>query len=221
MKNLSSQRGSTNTIVTISFLGLTLVAALVFGVWSFTERTKYKTSSDEIVAVAVKDNTKKVQAEDAIKYAEAAKLPYKVWVGPAAFGSVEITYPKTWSVYNDGLNTTSSPVNVYMHPDAVPTIKDPGSSYALRVQVVPTAYSSTVSQFGGLQKTGKVSVSAYALPKNPADVGIKVTGQIASGKQGTMVVFPLRDKTLKIWTEVPAFQADFDNIILPNARFSP
>ncbi|MFZ1483917.1 MAG: hypothetical protein WAS36_02800 [Candidatus Saccharimonadales bacterium] len=221
MKNLSSQRGSTSTIVTISLLGLMLLAALVFGVWAYMERTKYKTSSDEIVAVAVKDNTKKVQAEDAIKYAEAAKLPYQVWVGPATFGSVEITYPKTWSVYSEGQTASSAPVNVFMHPDTVPSTKDPGSSYALRTQVVPNAYSSVLNQFAGLQKTGKVTISAYALPKNPSDVGSKISGQVAPNKQGTMVIFPLRDKTLKIWTESPAFQADFDNIILPNAHFSP
>jgi hypothetical protein len=221
MTNLSSQKGGVGAIVGMSLLVLTLIAALGFGFWAFSERTKYKTSTDEIVAVAVKDNTKKVQAEDATKYAEAAKLPNKTWVGPATFGSVEITYPKTWSVYSEGIGSSAAPVNVYMHPEVVPSSKDVSSSYALRVQVVPTAYSSVLNQFAGLQKSGKVAVTAYSLPKNPNDVGAKITGQVAQNKQGTLVIFPMRDKTLKIWTESSAFQADFDNTILPNARFSP
>ncbi len=221
MTKLTSQKGSVGALVGLSLLVLTLIAALGFGFWAYNERTKYKSSSDEIVAAAVKQNTKNVQAEDATKYAEAAKLPNKTWIGPAAFGSVEITYPKTWSAYSEGVGNSSAPVNVFMHPDVVPSTNDPNSSYALTVQVVPTAYSSVLGQFSGLQKSGKVTISAYSLPKNPSDVGAKITGQIAPKKQGTLVIFPVRDKTLKIWTESAAFQADFDNTILPNARFSP
>jgi hypothetical protein len=38
---------------------------------------------------------------------------------------------------------------------------------------------------------------------------------------GTMVLLPMRDKTLEIWTEAPAYLADFNTYILPNITFSP
>lgn len=221
MTNLSTQQGSASGIATIIIFVVLLIAALGFGGWAYKERTTYKTQSDRLVATAVKENTTKVQLEDAEKYAEAAKEPYLTWQGPSAFGSVEITYPKTWSVYSDGQAGTSSPVNVFAHPAVVPTIKDDNSSYALRVQVVPTAYSAVLSQLASAQKSGRVTIAVYSLPKNPEVVGSRVSGQISQKKQGTMIILPVRDKTLKIWTESAAFQPDFDNVILPNARFSP
>jgi hypothetical protein len=55
----------------------------------------------------------------------------------------------------------------------------------------------------------------------PKIVGDYVKGQIQSDKQGEMVLLPLRDQTLAIWTESTAFENDFNNIILKNFTFSP
>ena len=40
-------------------------------------------------------------------------------------------------------------------------------------------------------------------------------------KQGTMIILPVRDKTLKIWTEGNEFVGDLDKIILANLSFVP
>jgi len=59
------------------------------------------------------------------------------------------------------------------------------------------------------------------VPKVPGVIGVKVTGALGNGKSGTMVVIPLRNMTLKLWTEAPSFQQDFNTNILPNLSFAP
>ena len=44
-------------------------------------------------------------------------------------------------------------------------------------------------------------VAPFAAAKVPSVVGVRVDGQINSLKTGTMIVLPLRDKTIELWTE--------------------
>jgi hypothetical protein len=221
MKRISNEQGSsTALLVSLIALSIGLVGAIVFGVWAFAGRQDYKNNVADKVAVAVQANTKEIQASDANNYAEAAKQPLKEYVGPEAYGSVHISYPKTWSSYVS-ISSSGQPLDFYGQPNFVPSVADQASVFALRVQVTQAAYSQTVSQYQSLQKSGAVTVSPYALPKNPSVIGVRVDGQLTNTKQGSMVILPLRDKSLKLWTESNQYLADFNNIILPNASFSP
>jgi hypothetical protein len=51
-----------------------------------------------------------------------------------------------------------------------------------------------------------------------------LTGAVMPGSptnNGILVLLPMRDKTLKIWTESTAYFTDFNTYILPNLTFSP
>jgi hypothetical protein len=221
MNRVWDERGQLNVLlIPVILLTLLLIGAGTLAVWAFNERQVYKDHSDKKVAIAVEANTTTVQAKDASDFAEQAKQPLKTYVGPEAYGSVHISYPKTWSAYVDTTGTATG-LNGYFAPDVVPSISAPSSTFALRVQVLQTAYSHIVNQFSGLVKQGKITVAPYSLPKVPSIVGVRVDGQIATDKQGSMVVLPLRDKTLEISTEANAFLPDFNANILPNASFSP
>lgn len=219
MNSTDGERGSVVVIVSMVLLSLFLIGALGFGGWAFMSRQDYKKNVDAKIKVAVAKNTKEVQLKDAADFAEAAKQPLKTYVGPDAYGSVNIQYPKTWSAYV--VTTGGQPLDAYFNPDFVPSSTDQKSVFALRVQIVSSTYSQTLTQFQGLQKQGKVTVAPYALPKTPTQVGVRVDGQLTPTKQGSMVVLPVRDKTLKLWIESNQFTNDFNTIILPNASFSP
>lgn len=220
MNTMKNERGSVAGIVLVVLLSLFLVAALGFGVWAYMGRQDYKKNVDAKIKVAVAKNTKEVQLKDAAEFAEVSKQPLKPYTGPEAFGSVQINYPKTWSAY---VVTAAGgqPLDAYFNPDFVPSASDPKSVFALRVQIVSSTYSQTLTQFQGLQKQGKVTVAPFALPKTPNQVGVRIDGQLTPTKQGSMVVLPVRDKTLKLWIESNQFISDFNTIILPNASFSP
>lgn len=221
MKRLCDEHGQINILlIPVVLLAIMLVATGSFAIWAYNGRQDYKNNVNAKIAAAVQANTQSVQAADAQQFAQAAKLPLKTYVGPEAFGSVHISYPKTWSAYVDTTNSSVG-VNGYFYPDVVPSVNSQSSNFALRLQVVQTGYSQLVSQFTGLLQQGSVTVTPYSLPQVPSVVGVRIDGQIANNKQGSLIVLPLRDKTLELSTESSSFLADFNNTILPNASFSP
>jgi hypothetical protein len=217
---LKSQDGAINALVLPLVLAvLLLIGAAVFGAWAYSGRQDYKNNVDKKIAAAV---VLAKQDEDKVKdaqFAEENKRPLKTYTGPSAYGSIAIQYPKTWSAYVSDTGSDDPYVDGYFAPNAVPDAQDPNSNFALRVQVSATSYNDTMQQFQ--DNEGTVTVQPYALPKVPKVVGAIVTGAIEEGKTGTMVILPLRNTTLKLWTESPSFKSDFNNIILPNASFSP
>ncbi len=221
---MKNQRGAASPLLLSFIMVIVLfIGAASFGVWAFMGRQDYKKNSDQKVATASAETKKQVQDEDAAKYAEEAKNPLKTYTGPTAFGSVSLQYPKTWSAYMAEAKTvqSSQPINGFIHPNVVPDISNPENSFALRVQIVSQPYDNVLTQYNSLAVTGKVVVQPYTLPKVPTVVGTRINGQIEATKQGSMVVFPLRNLTLKVWTQSADYIPDFDTIILPNLSFSP
>lgn len=221
MNNTTHERGGAATAVVIILLIILSIGTGVFGAVYYMQAQDYKQNVASKVASAVAENTKKVQAEDAKNFAEEAKQPLKQFVGPDQFGSLHLNYPKTWSNYAVVTSNSATPVNIYLQPDYVTSVSDTTSTFAVRAQVTTIPMSQVIAQYGQLQKTGAVKVSPYELPKNKGVIGSRIDGQLEQNKRGSMIILPLRDKTLKIWTESESFLNDFNNIILPNASFSP
>jgi hypothetical protein len=115
----------------------------------------------------------------------------------------------------------ANPVDEFFHPGAVPNTNNRDNAYALRVQVVEQSYDKVIKSFQGGIDTQKVSAAPYAFPKLPDVVGTRFNGEVVTKKQGSMIVIPVRNMTLKVWTESPTYLSDFNDIILPNLVFSP
>jgi hypothetical protein len=227
MKHVHDERGSVNgLLISVILLGILFVGTGSFAAWAFTSRQDYKNNSDTKAAVAVAANKQKVQASDALQYAEAAKNPLKTYIGSDAYGGVHVSYPKTWGAYVD-TSDGNTPLNAYFHSDYVPAVNGSGptqATYNLRVQVVATSYSSQMEQYSAYILSGKMVATPYKLPKVPSVTGTEFTGTVNPNNQaatGVMVMLPVRDKTLLIWTESPTYLADFNTYILPNLTFSP
>jgi hypothetical protein len=224
MRNaLTSRQGGyiSGMLVSLTACAVLLVSSLGFGMWAFTSRQDYKNNSDQKAAKAAAEAKKATQAEDAVQYAEAAKSPIKSHVGPSQFGAITVQYPKTWSAYIVEEGRGSLPVNDYFHPDVVPNAGNKDNAFALRVQIVDQAYDRVIDSYNNDVKAQKVTAKPYALPKVPNTVGLRIDGQIDDNKRGSMVIIPVRNMTLKLWTESQDFVADFDKYIVPNFTFSP
>ncbi len=196
-----------------------LVAALGFGGWAYTSRQDYKNNSDEKAAAAAEKAVEATKVSEQAKYAEEAKSPLKTFVGPSAYGAATLQYPKTWSAYVLGNGVT--PLDAYFHPDYVPDVGKTGQPYSLRMQIVSRPYNTVVDSFADEVKSQKVAAVPYSLPKVPSVTGVRLTGQISNKTQGVMVILPVRNVTLKVWTESAESVSDLDNTILPNLVFSP
>lgn len=224
MKLRSNEQGTVNVLlIPVIALAVLFIATGSFAAWAFSGRQDYKNNSDAKSAAAVAANKAVVQAADAKQYAEAAKNPLKPYVGPEAYGSVKVLYPKTWSAYVD-TTSSSTPLNAYFHADYVPSTQDQTASYNVRVQVVATSYSQVLNQYSSKLKQGSVTAVPYSLPKVPSVAGTRLSGKIFSSSttlSGDIIILPMRDKTLEIWTESPSYLADFNTYILPNITFAP
>jgi hypothetical protein len=203
-------------LVVVLFFGAT-----GFGVWAFTSRSDFKNNSDKKSAAAAAAAREAQQSVDAAKYAEEIKQPYDSYIGPAAFGNITVNYPKTWSAYVIENDRGSTPVTAYFNPKTVPSVTDQDSNFALRVELVTSTYQTVLDAFKPRLDKGVATMQTYTLPKVPSVVGVRVEGQITERKQGTMIVMPLRNMTLKIWTESNDFKGDLDTHVLPNLSFVP
>jgi hypothetical protein len=224
MNESMGERGELNVLlIPVVLLAVLFIGAASFAFWAYSGRQDYKNNSDAKVAVAVTADTQSVQAADAKQYAEASKSPLRLYSGPDAYGSVKVQYPKTWSAYVDTTNTTT-PLDAYFHDDFVPSTASQ-ETYNLRVQVNSQPYSTVLQQYSALITEGKVTASAYALPKVPSVVGTQMSGSINQNNPlettGDLVLLPLRNMTLEIWTESNGYLSDFNTYILPNISFSP
>jgi hypothetical protein len=221
--NRLNERGAINILLVPLILAvLFFVAALGFGFWAYGSQQDYKNNSDQKVAVAVQEAITATQETDAAKYAEEAKKPYDQYIGPAAFGNITLNYPKTWSAYVQEDESGNKPINAFLHPKVVPDTGEKDNAFALRIELVQDSYDQVTESFKGALSASKVSLEPYKLAKVPSVVGSRIEGQITSTKQGTMVILPLRNMTLKIWTEDNAnFKGDLDTHILPNLSFVP
>jgi hypothetical protein len=211
-------------IASIVVLALLAIGLAAFAFWAYGERQDYKDHSDQKVAVAVKATEKATTDKNNKQFAEELKNPLKNYVGPASYGTVTVAYPKTWSAYITA--NGNSLLDAYFNPDIVPSLQPaPGATLrqaiALHVEVINQPYDQVVLPYKGQIDAGKLTATAYALPKNPQQIGTKYTGTLLNQLQGTQIIVPLRDKTLSVTTESDAFLNDFNTYIAPNLSFIP
>lgn len=219
------ETGGHRTVLIIVLIVL-LIAALIFGGWAFAKMNDYKKNSDQKASVAAAAAAKTARQDQQAIDAEAAKSPTKTFSGSPTYGSVTFQYPKTWSAYVDNTNS-SEPINAYFNPGEVPGVQSK-TAYALRVELLNSDYSQTVSQLSSSIGEGHLISKAYLPPKlkGVANVtaGVYLSGQVNSQDQtqkGYMVVIKVRDKTLEIYTESADYQNDFNNIVLASLSFAP
>ena len=202
----------------IVFIVLTLGASGFAG-WAYTQMLDYKNNSDKKAAAAVEVAVKKESDRKDSEFIDKEKQPYKSYTSSNVTGSIKITYPKTWSGYVSE-DDQSTPLNAVWHPDVVPGLQSK-TSYALRAQVVNTKFDDVLRAFDTQVKGSKVKISPYVVKNVPSITGVRVVGEISPGQNATMIVLPLRDKTIKISTESQDFVTDFDNVVMANLTFTP
>ena len=222
---LPREKKSFSGLIITVVLILGLLGSLGFGIWAFGSMQDYKNNSDKKSAGAVTKALAEQKTKLDADYVEKDKQPYDTYSSSASSGSIKMKYPRTWSAYISESDSGGNPVDAYVHPNFVPNVLDNGVSFALRLQVVNTPYAEAIKQFESATSQSMVKVEPFSFPQVPGQLGSKITGSIKEGSdssQGTMILMPLRDKTIKLWTESSsAFGNDFNTAVLPNFSFVP
>jgi hypothetical protein len=215
MQFQNNQTGAINKLAIPLVVSVIFVMGLAgFGLWSYSQYLDQKNNTDSKIAKAVSEANEVQKAELEKDFAEREKSPFSTWTSAGAIGSIELTYPRTWSAYVEEKDVGTKPLDGYFHPKAVKG--DNNTKHALRIQVDESKYDTTVASFEKNIKTGAVSSS----PITKAGVtGIRFDGEIGRDYSGAIVIFQLRDKTVRIWTESEAYLPEFNNIVLKNLTF--
>lgn len=191
---------------------LIVIATSVLSVLYYSKYTEQRDKNQPLIDAAVTAATdtqkKKLQAE----FDEQEKQPYKTYTTPSELGAVKLTFPKTWSSY---VANESGSFDYYGHPNYVPS---KGVNYALRMKITTSNFSAALKSYDSFVQKGTLKATAV---RAAGVTGTRLDGFLTPDQQGSMVIFPLRDKVLKIWTESTDYQGDFNNIILKNLTFVP
>ena len=213
--NTTRQSGEVNPLlITSVLLGFLTIALAGVSVWAFMNYQDQKNNTDQKIAAAVEVAEDEQAAELEEQFLEREKSPVKRFSGPADLGSVSFEYPKTWSVHTA---TSDDELNVYLHPNVVPPI-DRDRPYALRIAVEDENYERVIGNYERLVEQGGLKSDSITINDF---VGVKLEGKFSEQRQGSMVVFKIRDKTLSLATDSTSYVKDFNDIILPSLRFNP
>ena len=213
----TDQRGEINPLM-LPFI-VVMVIALGFGifsVWAYSNYSNEKNNVDVIVAEAVAEANAEQEIQLRAEFAEEAKSPYKSYTSPTPLGSVKIVYPKSWSAYVDSRETGSVKLDGFFHPDYVPA-ENSGVLFGVRTEIDSSDYTTVIKRFEDDVEDGTVRAKAVAIS---GATGTRFDGEIDGDFVGAIIILPLRDRTLKIWTESNDYMGDFNRVI-ENLSYSP
>lgn len=209
------QSGEVNPLL-ISNIITALIAVILAGttVWAYSnfvdQRDNVQKKIDAAVDIAVKEQRDK----DNERFAEQEKLPTVEFVGPEPLGRVTFQYPKTWSVFNAKV---TGGLESYLNPGVVPPISEQ-QPFAVRVTIQSQGYEAVVKTYEGLVKKGDLKSSPYTIN---GFSGIRLDGRFSKDREGSAILFQVRDKTLTMATDSSKFKTDFDNIVMKSFAYNP
>jgi hypothetical protein len=217
MNSKNRESGSVNPLLISSILLAILCAALAgFGLWSFGNYQDQKNNTDAKIESAVTTAKADQAKELEDQFIQREKQPYTKFNGPDDLGHVSFDYPKTWSVYIQK-NGTNGEYEAYLNPGTVPTVAN-DQPYATRVVIDDRTYDETLKSYETLVKKGSLKSSPITVN---GFTGVRLDGAFSKQREGSSVIFKVRDKTLTISSDATAFRNDFDGVILKSLDFNP
>lgn len=220
---MSDQRGSANPllIATVLLAVLLVVAAGGF-IWAYMSMTDWRDNTQAKINSAVDAAKDQQQKDDQAHFEEEEKKPNRSYQGPSDMGSVRFNYPKTWSGYIAQSN--DSGLEVYFNPLMVSTVNPDVTPYALRVEVSNDNYADVLDDYQGLVEDGVATASTIIIGKTDdfsGYEGVRVDGQLTDTINGSVVIFKVRDKTLRLYVDSQDYMNDFNNTVLTSLKFEP
>ena len=223
MKVINNKGGVSGLALSLAGVGFIAVIAAIFAVVFYSGEMNYKNNDQILINKAVSVATAKEAVIKDQQFTLQNENPFVSYTGPVQYGTINVSYPKTWSAYIDTTGS-SEPLEAYFNPNYVPAINGTGNIYALRVEISNNPYNQELSNYTSQQQSGNITISPYSLPKVPKVVGVMLKGHISVNNTtttGIKILLPVRTNTLEIWTDSMQYATLFENKILPGVSFQP
>lgn len=216
MRLIHNERGQIDPLIVPLVISVVMILGLAgFGLWSYISFVDERDNTQEKIDVAVQEAEAAITTELEADFTEREKEPYLNYVASNTVGSLSVTYPKTWSGFVSESSGTT-PLDAFFHPGFVPDSND--VQYALRVSVEEKDYNREVSELQKDVESGELTVTTITVS---GEQGLRFDGEIENDTFGAIVLLPLRDKTIKVWTESQVYVDDLTNIVLENLSYEP
>ena len=202
-------------VKTIIIIVLSLIAVTFIGlfIWMFIQYSDVQNDIDEKIDAAVAKARDEQITKDEAEFAEREKYPYKVFTGPADYGSLSFQYPKTWSVYVADSATSGGDFKAYFNPIQVDTVaKD--TVNALRVSIRNKAFDEVAEEYQKAMNKKDSNLTMESVTVNGITAN-RYTGTIPDTENlsGFIIIFKIRDKTAVVQTDSALFKDDYDKLI--------
>lgn len=201
-------------IASLVVIGILFILVIVFGVRAFINSG----TLDKYFA-AGKEKGKQEQLDaDREKIKDISENPYRVYKAPDWAGAFELSFPKNWNISvtpssnNDELAGLSNPDFVDMKLD----------KYAMRFNIQKVKFAETQKKYDKIVQDSKGKVKSEEIVVSDIH-GFRYTGRInkKDDKDKTIVILPVRDKSLTLLTDNnEVYLADF-NKVLSQAKIYP
>lgn len=189
-----------------------LITTIVFSMSS----SKYQKQSTTAYNDGMETGKKEQKETDTATFNKELTSSTRTYVAPVINGSFEISYPKAWSLSVD--TSSSTPVAGLINPSFV-TVQAP--EQALRFTLIDTPYASTKKRYDDSTKTYKAKATEVTVS---GIKGVQYVGNINDKSKtavGTVVILPLRDKTMLLQTDNNKVYGDTYKQMLDTAKFIP
>jgi len=193
-----------------------VVVFLAISIWAYLGKSDAENNLDDHIALAVNGAEEALTTELNAQFDEAYKEPFRTVSMVEDLGGVTFQFPRNWGVYVVENDSSSKPLDLFAHPNVVPNISGE-TAFGLRLQIVGNSYDDELGDFDKDIEKGLVTTKAV---RSNSVLGTKIQGEIFKDINGIMAIFPLRDKTLMIWTESTKYKTDF-NTALEALVFTP
>lgn len=197
-------------VAAIIVLTLASIGLLIFGLWAYSQYTSVKGPVEEQRAAAAEAARADERAKLEQEFKQKEKEPFVSYMAPGVFGAFTFKYPKTWSLYAFEDESGKLQLDVYGNPETIRTFKSKTNSYAFRLKLERELYSEAVEDYQDLVEDKLLSVQTV---KVSGITGTRYSGQLDKEHSGDLILLPVRDKTLYVWTEGKDYLEDFDRLV--------
>lgn len=205
---------SLGAIIAIVALSVTTAVFAGLFVWKLLDWMNASTNLEAQIADATNAAVLETQNQLESEFAEREKEPNTTFSGPADYGSLTFSYPKTWSLFVAADASNGGEYTAYMNPLEIPPATSSDSIMALRISIKSQAFDSVIKSYDNYVKSGKMTMDVVNVNNNTATANIyHGTLTTPTDAVGYVAVMKIRDKTAILQSDSELFLNDFNKVL--------
>ena len=204
-------RGAVN-ILLVAAVSMTVITLALSGlsIYFISQYNRAKTTVDQQRSEAAAQAREEQKRADEAEFAQRQKEPYRSYSVPSVLGALSISYPRNWNLFAEERAGSGVQLNLFWNPELVQSEDTYSGTYALRAILERVVYTEAIAKRASAVEKGELT----AEPVTVSGInGTRYRGRVAENHTGILVILPVRDKSLSIWTESLDYANDFGAIV--------